>query len=125
MLQRTPVKIIITDEMLTDYETLFGRLLPKKLHDFVWDENIEEIYCPKPPIDDIVTELKDYIEFRQQSRAPFDDYYFRVKEFDVAPEIKSNMEVLISEDNKTIFTTYSFNILYMQNELSECIQLLL
>ena len=82
MLQRTPVKIIITDEMLTDYETLFGRLLPKKLHDFVWDENIEEIYCPKPPIDDIVTELKDYIEFRQQSRAPFDDYYFRVKYYD-------------------------------------------
>lgn len=82
MIQRTPVKIIITDEMLTDYETLFGRLLPKKLHDFVWDENIEEIYCPKPPIDDIVTELKDYIEFRQQSRAPFDDYYFRVKYYD-------------------------------------------
>ena len=71
MLQRTPVKIIITDEMLTDYETLFGRLLPKKLHDFVWDENIEEIYCPKPPIDDIVTELKDYIKF-----IPMQIYYF-------------------------------------------------
>ena len=76
------IKIIITDEMLTDYETLFGRVLPKKLHDFVWDENIKEIYCPKPPIDDISTELKDYIEFRQEARAPFDDYYFRVKYYD-------------------------------------------
>ncbi len=52
-------------------------------------------------------------------------YITRIDEFDVAPEINSKMEVLISDDNKTIFTTYSFDILYMQNELSECIQLLL
>ena len=76
------IKIIITEEMLTDYETLFGRVLPKKLHDFVWDESIKEIYCPKAPIDDITTELKDYIEFRQQARNPFDDYYFRAKYYD-------------------------------------------
>ena len=44
MLQRTPVKIIITDEMLTDYETLFGRLLPKKLHDFVCKSKWSEKY---------------------------------------------------------------------------------
>ena len=82
MTRTLPIKIVITDEMLADYETVFGRLLPKKIHDFAWDESVEEISCPEPPTDDIAAELKEYIECRRQSCVPFDDCYFRVKYYD-------------------------------------------
>ena len=77
-----PIKIVITDEMLADYETVFGRLLPKKIHDFSWEESVEEITCPEPPTKDIAAELKEYVEHRRQSCVPFDDRYFRAKYYD-------------------------------------------
>lgn len=82
MTKTLPIKIVITDEMQADYETVFGRLLPKKVHDFDWNESVAEIYCSEPPTDDIVTELIEYIEHRRQSCVPFDDRYFRVKYYD-------------------------------------------
>ena len=82
MTKTLPIKIVITDEMLADYETVFGRVLPKKIHDYSWDESVEEIYCPEPPTNEIAVELKEYIEHRRQSHIPFDDRYFRVKYYD-------------------------------------------
>ncbi len=53
-----------------------------------------------------------------------------IKKYDISmdwcvPELKTREELFISEDNKTVVTTRHFGVMYMQNELTECIELLL
>ena len=82
------IKIIITEEALADYETVFGKLRTEPLNDKDWSDELDELVCPEPPIDDIVQQLRVYLTNRFSANKYFYDAYFRVKYYDHARQQK-------------------------------------
>lgn len=82
------IKIIITDEALADYETVFGKIRTAPLNDKDWSDELDELICPEPPIDDIVQQLRVYLTNRFSANKYFYDAYFRVKYYDHARQQK-------------------------------------
>lgn len=78
------IKIIITEEALADYEIVFGQLRTEPLNDKDWSDELDELICPEPPVDDIVQQLRAYLTNRFLANKYFYDAYFRVKYYDRA-----------------------------------------
>lgn len=78
------IKIIITEEALADQEIVFGQLRTEPLNDKDWSDELDELICPEPPLDDIVQQLRTYLTNRFLANKYFYDAYFRVKYYDRA-----------------------------------------